>query len=435
MNDYSGAGSLAFLSPGEMRRAQEQLLRRHLQYAAVASPFYRRLFADSGIDPAAVTLETLHDIPVTDRAVFGERNSDFLAVPMEQIVDIVLSSGTTGLPTSVMYTEGDLERLAYNEEISFAACGITRDDIVLLTCTIDRCFIAGLAYYSGARKLGAAVIRNGLANVESHQEIIRRLQPTVLVGVPTFLLKLGRYLAANGIAPASTGVKKLVCIGEPVRDRELRFTRAGEELEALWQAKVYSTYASSETITSFCECTAQTGGHLHPDLAIVEILDENGAVLGPNEVGEVVVTPLGIEGMPLVRFKTGDISFLIDTPCGCGRHSVRLGPILGRKKQMMKLKGTTIYPESIYAVLDTIAGVGEYFVTAASDYDLSDMVKVYVSVKDELCSRELIIDRLQAALRVKPDVIITSEETVNRWKYAGNSRKLIKFIDDRVKHG
>lgn len=435
MNDFSAAGNLEFLPPGEIRAAQELLLRRHLSYAASASPFYRRLFAESAVDPSLATMETLRAIPATDRAVFGERNREFLAVPMEQIVDIVLSSGTTGLPTSVMYTENDLLRLAYNEEISFAACGITPADIVLLTCTIDRCFIAGLAYYSGARKLGAAVIRNGLANVESHLEIIRRLQPTVIVGVPTFLLKLGRYLAEHGIAPAASGVKRLVCIGEPIRDRALGFIRAGEELEALWQAKVYSTYASSETITSFCECTAQTGGHLHPDLAIVEILDENGEQLGPDEVGEVVVTPLGIEGMPLVRFKTGDISFLVDSPCACGRQSVRLGPILGRKKQMMKLKGTTVYPESIYAVLDNIAGVGEYFVTAASDYDLSDMVKVYVSVRDDLCNKELIVDKLQAALRVKPEVIITSEETVNRWKYAGNSRKLIKFIDDRATHG
>jgi phenylacetate-CoA ligase len=435
MTDFSAAGKLEFLPPGEIQTVQEQLLRRHLQYAAAASPFYRGLFAAAAVDPSSVTIETLKNIPVTDRAVFGERNRDFLAVPMEAVVDIVLSSGTTGLPISVMYTENDLQRLAYNEEISFAACGITQTDIVLLTCTIDRCFIAGLAYYSGARKRGAAVIRNGLANVESHLEIIRRLQPTVIVGVPTFLLKLGRYLESHGIAPARSGVKKLVCIGEPIRDRQLGFIRAGEELESLWQAKVYSTYASSETITSFCECIAQTGGHLHPDLAIVEILDENGQQLGPDEVGEVVVTPLGIEGMPLVRFKTGDISFLIDSPCACGRNSVRLGPILGRKKQMMKLKGTTIYPESIYAVLDNIAGVAEYFVTAASDYDLSDTVKVYVAVSDTCCSKDLIVDKLQAALRVRPEVIITSEETVNRWKNAGNARKLIKFIDDRVTHG
>jgi len=135
--------------------------------------------------------------------------------------------------------------------------------------------------------------------------------------------------------------------------------------------------------------------------------------------------------MPLVRFKTGDISFLMDTPCDCGRNSVRLGPILGRKKQMMKIKGTTIYPESIYAVLDNIPGVSEYFITASSDYDLSDKVKVFVAVSDTACTEKLILDRLQAMLRVTPEVAITTEETVMRWRSAGNSRKIVRFIDDR----
>jgi phenylacetate-CoA ligase len=422
---------MEFLSPAEIREKQEILLRQHLKYVAESSPYYRKMFVSCGIDPGSVTMESFKEIPFTDRQLFGEQNSDFLAVPMEKIVDIVLSSGTTGLPTSVMYTEGDLLRLAYNEEISFLSCGITRDDTVLLTCTIDRCFIAGLAYFSGVRKLGAAAIRNGLANVESHLEIIKRLRPTVIVGVPTFLLKLGRHLKSQGLAPETTGVKKLVCIGEPIRDRELGFLRAGEELESIWGAKIYSTYASSETITSFCECTAQTGGHLHPELAIVEIIDEEGRLLGAGETGEVVVTPLSIEGMPLVRFRTGDISFLMDSPCQCGRNSVRLGPILGRKKQMMKIKGTTIYPESIYSVLDNIPGVSEYFITASSDYDLSDRVKVFVAVNDTACTEQFILDRMQAMLRVTPEVAITSEDTVMRWRSAGNSRKIVRFIDER----
>ena len=431
MTAVNAHAGLEFSSPSEIRRVQAALLQRHVSYAAASSPYYRELFSSSCINPASVTLETLKEIPMTEKEVFGSRNNDFLAVPMAEIVDIVLSSGTTGHPTSVMYTENDLQRLAYNEEISFAACGITSGDTVLLTCTMDRCFIAGLAYFSGVRQLGAAAIRNGLASVESHLEIIRRLKPTVLVGVPTFLLKLGKYLLTQGIDPQSTGVRKLVCIGEPIRDHALAFLRAGEELELIWGARTYSTYASSETITSFCECTAQCGGHLHPDLAVVEIVNENGDLLPHGEVGEVVVTPLAIEGMPLLRFKTGDIGFLLDGLCGCGRNSVRLGPILGRKKQMMKLKGTTVYPESIYAVLDTIPGVSEYFVTATADYDLSDQVKIYVAVNDASCSEAMILDRLQAALRVRPEVVITTEETVNRWRSAGSSRKPVRFIDDR----
>lgn len=422
---------LEFAQPAEIRRVQEELLSSHLKHVASHSPYYRTMFRELGVDIAALSLDSLVDIPLTDKTLLGERNDDFLAVPMAQIVDIVLSSGTTGRSTTVMYTENDLRRLAYNEEISFASCGLTRDDVVLLTCTMDRCFIAGLAYFSGVRSLGAAAIRNGLSSVESHLEIIQRFKPTALVGVPTFLLKLGHFLQSQEIDPASTGVKKLVCIGEPIRNRELSFLKIGENLEKVWGAKIYSTYASSETITSFCECTAQQGGHLHPDLAVVEIVNDAGEVLSPGETGEVVVTPLAIEGMPLVRFKTGDISYLLVEPCACGRNSPRLGPILGRKNQMIKLRGTTLYPNSIYAVLDSFPGISEYYVTASSDYDLSDLVQVYVAVKDASCSAETIMAKLHAHLRVLPEVIITDEEQIMSQVYAGNSRKLIRFVDKR----
>ncbi len=431
MTVCDGQQKLEYCRSDEIHSLQESRLKMHLAYVASHSPFYQTMFREHGIDVSSITMNSLKTIPFTDKTVLSEQNDNFLAVPMSQIVDIVLSSGTTGRSTKVMYTEQDLQRLAYNEEISFASCGLCPDDIVLLTCTIDRCFIAGLAYFSGVRKLGASAIRNGLSSVESHLEIIRRLQPTVIVGVPTFLLKLGQFLVSEGIDPSQAGVKKLVCIGEPIRDRKLAFLKVGENLEHLWGARIYSTYASSETITSFCECTAQQGGHLHPDLAIVEIVNDHGAVMPNGEAGEVVVTPMGIEGMPLVRFKTGDVSFLIDEPCPCGRNSLRLGPILGRKNQMIKFKGTTLYPNAINAVLDILPDVKEYYVAATSDYDLSDVVKIYVAAGNDSCTAEMIMDKLQAHLRVRPEVVITSDEHIKSKVYAGNPRKLTRFVDER----
>jgi phenylacetate-CoA ligase len=402
-----------------------------VQYLAAHSPYYRALFKTRNIDPATITLDTLSALPLTDKTALGTQNDDFLAISRSAIVDMVLSSGTTGRPTTMMYTENDLRRLAYNEELSLESCGLTRDDIVLLTCTMDRCFIAGLAYFSGVRSLGAAAIRNGLSGFESHLDIIERLKPTAIVGVPTFLLKLGQFLRSRDIDPHTTGIRRLICIGEPVRDHLLQFLRVGESLETLWGAKVYSTYASSETITSFCECTAQQGGHLHPNLAVVEIVNDQGEVLPSGELGEVVVTPLEIEGMPLLRFKTGDISFLIDAPCACGRHSPRLGPIVGRKNHMIKFRGTTLYPNSIYAVLDSLPGISEYYVTATSDFDLSDVVKVTVALRDQSCTVKMITDKLQAHLRVRPEVVLASEEDVKSQVFSGNSRKLIRFVDKR----
>ncbi len=429
--DFEGNKKLEFSRLKEIKKAQEVLLHKHVQHLAVHSPYYRALFKAQGIPAAKLSLDTLHSVPFTDKTALGRHNEEFLAVPVSRIVDMVLSSGTTGRPTTMMYTERDLQRLAYNEKISFESCGLTKDDVVLLTCTMDRCFIAGLAYFSGVRSLGAAAIRNGLSGFESHLDIIQRLKPTAMVGVPTFLLKLGHYLKSRDIDPRRTGIGRLICIGEPIRDRTLSFLRVGEELEAVWGAKIYSTYASSETITSFCECTSQSGGHLHPDLAIVEIVDEQGAVLPPGELGEVVMTPLAIEGMPLLRFKTGDMSFLINEPCACGRFSPRLGPIAGRKKQMIKFRGTTLYPNSIFAVLDALPGISEYYITATSDYDLSDSVTVTVAFKDGSCSAEMVAERLQAHLRVRPEVVVASEESVKSQVCAGNSRKIIRFVDKR----
>ncbi|HBH61398.1 MAG TPA: CoF synthetase, partial [Nitrospiraceae bacterium] len=318
-----------------------------------------------------------------------------------------------------------------NEEISFAGCGLGPEDIVLLTCTMDRCFVAGLAYFLGIRALGAAAIRNGLSSYASHLEIIQRMNPTAIVGVPSFLHKLGQFMKVHGIAPEKTAVRKLICIGEPIRDINLSLLKMGQYLEEEWGAKVYSTYASSETITTFCECTAQKGGHLHPELAIVEIVDDEGTTLPPGEAGEVVVTPLSVEGMPLLRFRTGDISFLADGPCECGRYSPRLGPIMGRKKQMIKYRGTTLYPQAVYAVLDEIPEVGEYFVAVRSDFDLSDILSVHVSVTNDSCSPAGIVDRLQARLRVRPEIVISTEEEIRKQMLTGQSRKINRFIDRR----
>ena len=333
-----------------------------------------------------------------------------------------------------MYTEEDLQRLAYNEESSLRGCGLTDADRVLLTCTLDRCFIAGLAYFSGVRALGAAAIRNGQNSLESHAEIIKRLQPTVIVGVPSFLKKLGLFLQQSDSEKAKSSVKKLICIGEPVKDKDLLPSPVARDLEKNWQAQLYSTYASSETITAFCECSAGRGGHLLPDLAAVEILDEKNRVLPAGEIGEVVVTPFGITGMPLIRFKTGDISFIIEEPCTCGRQTPRLGPILGRKAQMLKLFGTTVYPNAIFAALDEIAGIKEYYLEATSENSLADRVCIHLAVDSQVLDVNQIREKLQAQIRVKPEVKIESIESIQQIVFSPHSRKPIRFFDKRTRN-
>lgn len=420
---------LAFQPLDEQQRTQELLLREHLAWCQARSPYYAEALA--GLRTESFRLAELASLPITTKEDLERRNADFVAVPPERVVDIVLSSGTTGKPTRILYTEADLQRLAYNEELAFSACGITPSDIVLLTCTMDRCFIAGLAYFLGIRRLGAAAIRNGHGSLESHLSVIREMKTTAMVGVPSFLRKLGQYIRQQGTDPRSLGIGKLICIGEPLRGRDMKLLKLGDDLEALWGASVYSTYASSEIITTFCECVKQCGGHLHPDLGIVEILDDSGSAVPEGEAGEVVLTPLGIEGMPLIRFRTGDISFLLREPCACGRLSPRLGPIVGRKKQMLKVRGTTLYPQALYAAMDEIPGVSEYYVEALSEADLSDRVRVHVCVADARTGVAEIQERIQARVRVKPEVVIEPDSSVREKVFDPRSRKPLRFFDLR----
>ncbi len=415
----------------EIQAAQTTMLHEHLRYVFRNSPFYRKHLADSGIDLERMPLEEISRLPFTEKHHIEANPQAFMAVAPNRIADIVLSSGTTGKPIPIYYTESDLARLAYNEEQSFAGCGIQPGDITLLTCTMDRCFIAGLAYFLGMRERGATVIRNGHGAIESHMDLIRTMKPTIIVGVPTFLKKLGLAMRREGQQPAKAGVQKLVCIGEPLRGYRFEMLGLARDLESLWQAKVYSTYASSETITTFCECIAQRGGHLLPELAYVEIVDENGKVLPPGKVGEIVMTPFAVEGMPLVRYKTGDVSFLEETPCPCGRFSSRLGPILGRKKQLMKVRGTSLYPQSVFSVLEDIKDISHYYLEVFTESELSDRVVVHVSVENDRLTREKIEEKLASKLRVTPEVKIEDDQTMKQKVFVAHSRKPVRFFDRR----
>ena len=424
---------LAFRSPAAIRAAQERLLADHLRQCR-RSAFYRKVLAGA-VSPALkrYPLAALGDLPFTTKADLEARNDDFLAAPRAAIRDIVQSSGTTGLPTRMMYTARDLERLAYNEAVCFKGCGMGPGDRVLLTCTLDRCFVAGYAYCLGAQAVGAASVRSGLNLVEGHALVMALQRPTFIVGVPGFLRKLGRHLHDLGHPPR--GIRGLICIGDPLRDAALRPTALTQEMESLWSAPAFSTYSSSENVTSFCECYARCGGHAAPDLGIWEIVDEAGRALPPGKTGEIVVTSLGVEGMPLVRFRTGDIGYLVDEPCACGRRTPRLSPILGRRAHMLKVQGTAFYPATVFEVLNNMPEVGEYYLEVEGE-GLVDRACVHMSVNAKGSGlKQKIEDRLRTRLRVKIGVHLEAEDLVRRRVYSPHSRKPIRFFDLRKDGG
>ena len=353
------------------------------------------------------------------------------ASPEEELADVCLTSGTTGKPVAMLQTRSDLDRLAYNEEISFRAAGLGSSDRVLIAAAIDRCFMAGLAYFLGLSRIGATVVRGGSSNIPLLVELIRTSRLSAVVGVPSLLLAVGEQLQREQCDPARLGIGKMICIGEPVRTQNLSLSPLGQRLETLWQTRVFGTYASTEMATAFTECAEGRGGHLRPELIVVEIVDEQGRVLPPGQCGEVVVTPLQVTGMPLIRFRTGDIATLHTGPCPCGRTTPRLGPVLGRKAQMLKYRGTTVYPPAIFAVLQGLPEVRGFYLEARSAFDLSDTIKVVVGTSDETLTASVIAERIAATIRVRPEVVVVTPEQIAAKVFQQDKRKPVTFFDYR----
>jgi len=420
-------------SQQEIKEFQEKKLAELLVYIKERSPYYGELFSKHNIDIAKIRqLADLVNIPVTTKDELQERNEDFICVTRNKIVDYITTSGTLGDPVTFAMTDRDLDRLAYNECISFACADGTEDDIYQLMTTIDRRFMAGLAYFLGVRRLGAGIVRVGNGMPELQWDTIRRIKPTAFITVPSFLLKLIEYAEENGIDYRSSSIKRAVCIGEPLRNADFSLTTLSRKIQEKWPLQLYSTYASTEMGTAFTECRHGTGGHHHPELIIVEFLDDKDMPVEEGEAGEVTITTLGVEGMPLLRFRTGDVCHHYTEPCRCGRTTMRLGPVIGRKKQMIKYKGTTLYPPALYDIMDTIEHVVNYAVEVYTNAIGTDEIVIHVGSKvttEEFEKR--IKDHFRAKLRVAPRIVFEPVDYVEKLLNPAGSRKSMKFIDRR----
>lgn len=425
---------IEYKSPEEIKAFQEGLLKKHLEYLAEHSVYYRRMFASYGIDIASIrTLEDLVKLPFTEKKDLQIFNDDFLCCPKADIVDYVTTSGTLGDPVTFGCTEKDLQRLAYNEKKSFACAGVKHGDIVQLMTTLDKRFMAGMAYFLGLRELGAGVIRVGNGIPELQWDTIRRLKPDTIMCVPSFILRLIEYAESHGIDYKSSSIRRIIGIGEGLRDQDFNLNLLGRKIKEKWDVQLFATYSSTEMGATFSECEYGLGGHVHPELIIVEIIGEDDLPVPDGQPGEVVVTTLGVEGMPLLRFRTGDIAAKRVEQCKCGRWSYRLTPLVGRKNNMIKLKGTTLYPPAVNDVLDNADYVENYVVEVSLSEAGTDRVTVKVGLKGQPSFDPVkdLKDRFRSRIRVAPDVEILPVEEIARINFPAKSRKPVKFIDLR----
>ncbi len=427
---------IEFESAENIKAFQEDKLHTALHFLKEHSPYYQRLFAENNIHIDDIRyLEDLTKLPFTEKNDLQGYNADFLSCPKEKVVDYVTTSGTLGDPVTFACTDKDLQRLAFNEKKSFECAGVKPGDIVQLMVTLDKRFMAGLAYFLGIREMGASAIRVGNGIPELQWDTIRRIKPNTIMCVPSFIPRLIQFAEEHHIDYKNSSIKRIIGIGEGLRDQHFKLNLLGQMIKSKWDVELYATYSSTEMGATFSECPYGCGGHVHPELIIVEIIGEDGLPVPDGQCGEVVITTLGVEGMPLLRFRTGDMACKHTERCRCGRNSYRLSPLVGRKHNMIKLKGTTLYPPAINDVLDNVDYIENYVVIVRDSNTGTDEVVVKIGLKFQPVFDAVkdLKDRFRARIRVAPLIEVEPVEEIHHINFPSMSRKPTKFIDQRKK--
>jgi len=425
------------LPASEIARVQGELLHETIRRMASTSPFYRDRFSAGGMDASAVrTLADLAGLPLTSREDVEKQGCDFWAVPRERVAEIVATTGTTGEPLYVAMTRSDLERLGENERRGFTWLGAKAGDRFHIAITLDNLFVAGLAYHLGLSMVGASALRVGAQPVRRHLDLMKHLRPDGLVAVPSLLLALARRARADGEDLGAFAPRRAMLIGDAIRGPDLTSNTLGRLLEEAWGGELFSTYGLTEAGLAFHECPEHRGLHSHPDLVIVEIVDDAGRSVPEGEAGELVITTLQVEGMPLVRYRTGDVTFLVPGVCPCGRGGARIGPILGRRQQRLKVKGTTVYPKAIEDVLLSVDGVENFVIEAhTGDGDTDRLVVRVGTFRDDPTFQRTLGEALYTKARVTPEFHLASPADVDALLFEGGRRKPRVFVDLRTTQG
>lgn len=424
---------IEFQSAETIKAFQEQKLHTALCYLKACSPYYRRMFDSYRINIDKIRhLEDLEKIPFTEKKTCNS-STTLLVRAQEQGHRLHHHLGHTGRPGHLLLHRARPAAAGLQREKSFACAGLHPGNILQLMTTIDKRFMAGLAYFLGIRELGASIIRVGNGIPELQWDTIERIKPDSVMCVPSFILRLIQWAEDHGIDYKHSSVKRIIGIGEGLRNQDFSLNLLGRKIKEKWDVDLYATYSSTEMGATFSECQYGQGGHVHPELIIVEIIGDDDMPVDDGQVGEVVVTTLGVEGMPLLRFRTGDVCAKVTAPCKCGRNSYRLTPLVGRKNNMIKLKGTTLYPPAINDVLDNIDIVENYVVTVQDSDSGTDDVIVKVGLKHpvDYDAVKALKDRFRAHLRVAPRVEIASPGEIQKINFPAKSRKPVKFIDLR----
>ena len=240
-----------------------------------------------------------------------------------------------------------------------------------------------------------------------------------MIAIPSFIPALIEEAKKLEIDYNSSSVKAIVCVGEPIRNSELQPNPLHTKITDEWDVNLYSTYASTEMSTAYTECSAQNGCHEQSELIYTEVVDEDGNSVQDGESGEVVITTIGVEGMPLIRYKTGDICRVFREVCTCKRPSLRLGPVIGRKDHRIKYKGTTLYPRAIQNFLSQ-ENVWPYVIAINADDQGNDLIELICSTNTDTSK---LLDSFQNNFSVTPQIKGVAIDKINRLIYGKKPQK------------
>lgn len=422
--------SWEFLSCDEIEAKSVRALRNHIRHVKECSAFYRSLL--DGIAPEdIVSLDDIGRLPLTTRNSLVEMSPQFLGVSAAQIVETVLTAGTAGRALPFVLTLSDLDRASFSHALSFHALGMTATDRTQVLLSLDRFSIGGMASYRGSVMAGANTMRLGIGASMSAlmQRYLQFFRPTVLIAAPSVLRALAIEMNNSGFDTAKCRVGKLVCTSEAVYTRKYELTGMAKELEALWGAQAFSLYTSTELCAAYGDCCNRSGCHAHPELVYTEIVDDQGKAVPDGEVGELVVTPLGVEGVPLLRYRTGDMTFKIPGGCTCGRNSCRIGPVLGRRSELFTCGQTLVYPRDLTDALDTIEEVKDYLVILESDNRQADTATIHVAAPPSALAS--ISRAIRDATGVHIPALVSNIPTIQSLR--GGANKKTPVIDKRTK--
>jgi len=414
----------------ELERLQSKYLKHTVQRVYEHVSFYRQRLDEAGISP-----EDIHGIEDITRLPFTRKQDlrdtypfGLFAVPLEKVVRVHASSGTSGKPTVVGYTQGDIEQWSELMARNFVMVGVDSKDVFQNAVSYGL-FTGGLGVHYGIERVGATAVPSGTGNTLRQLELMRDFGVTVLHCTPSYALYLGEVAAESGIIDDLK--LRIGCFGAEPWARSTR-----RELQDLLYCSAYDSYGLSEMYgpgVAF-ECEEQDGLHIWEDCFLVEVIDpETGEQLGEGEKGELVLTSLKKEAMPIIRYRTGDITRLLEDECACGRTVRRISKVLGRVDDMLVVRGINVFPTQIEEVLANIKEIGGHYqvVVDRKRHQLDEIVvKVELNehsftgeITDLQRLKEYVEHRLRDMLNLRTRVELVEKGTIERT--AGKAKRIV----------